>query len=56
MSKKNLDRYDLEAEREANALKNANRIPSRGKRIMKIRRGHSNGSRMIQTRIERRHV
>jgi hypothetical protein len=57
VAKKSLDRFDLEAEREGNAISSQLRLKRpMGKRIMKIRRGHESGQQKIQTRIERRHV
>lgn len=52
-----LDRFDLEAEREGNAIKKEFRIKRPlGKRIMAIRRGHASGATMIQTKVEKRYV
>lgn len=56
MPKKRIDRFDLEAEAEGNAIKKSNYIKARGKRIMRIRRGFDSGNQKIQTRIEKRYV
>jgi hypothetical protein len=56
VAKKSFDRFDAEAEREGNAISSQLRLKRpMGKRIMKIRRGHTSGQQKIQTRIERRH-
>jgi hypothetical protein len=55
-----LNQIDLEAEREGAAIsrfrKEYNVKRSQGKRILKQRRGHGTGERIIQTKIEKRHV
>lgn len=57
MGKRKLDRFDLEAEREGNAILNGNkRSGPVGKRLARDARRSNRGDVIRQTRAERRHV
>lgn len=58
MAQRKFDSIDAEAERQALAIKRVGCFKPRivGKRLWKMRRMQSGGERIIQTRVERRHV